>query len=111
MKYALLIYGPPTETYTAVPPEERAAQAALEEAALDLDGRITANYILGSSDIATVVRGNRILDGPHGDEAEPLMSIALLHTAHLDAAIAIARRHPARPDVAIEIRPIPSRSE
>jgi hypothetical protein len=112
MKYMLLCYDDERAWQRAGQP---ALKAAMEEA-VGLCHEISAKgqYLLASPlhpvATATSVRirdGKRLVtDGPFAETREQLGGFYLIDVPDLDAAIAIAARHPGAPLGTVEIRPV-----
>jgi hypothetical protein len=112
MKYMLLCYDDERAWQRAGQPAQKAAM----EEAVGLCHEINAKgqYLLASPlhpvATATSVRvrdGKRLVtDGPFAETREQLGGFYLIDVPDLDAAIAIAARHPGAPLGTVEIRPV-----
>jgi hypothetical protein len=75
--------------------------AALKEA-----GVYVSNRGLKPIGSATTVRNTSVLDGPFAETKEQFAGFYLIDVEDLDAALAWAKRHPAAPYGAVEVRPV-----
>ncbi len=116
MKYALLIYG--DQSAWAEYTEEEAARLRAEAmpawiACFEELGKADPNmqgFELEAATDAKVVRvrnGERLVtDGPFAETKEQLGGFYLVECASEEEALEIARRVPASPGLAVEIRPV-----
>lgn len=114
MRYLLLLYGDePAEL--ALDDSELTkiieAHGALVEQ-LRAEGRYLAGAGLEPSASATVVRrsadgADEITDGPYAESKEQIGGLYLVECADLDEALAVAKRIPLSPGLAVEVRPAP----
>jgi hypothetical protein len=112
MQYLLLQYGNET-TMMSLPKEEairlHGAYMAYTEA-MKKAGAYVGNSGLRPTTDATTVRapGGKasVLNGPFAETKEQFAGYYLIEVADLDAALSWAKRHPAAPYGAIEVRPL-----
>ncbi|MDQ6929542.1 MAG: YciI family protein [Candidatus Eremiobacteraeota bacterium] len=109
MRYACLIYVPPTDNAPAGMLEEYAALSSDAQKA----GVMTGGEQLARPSSATTVRvrdGKRLLtDGPFAETKEVLGGFMIFDCDTLDAAVEWAAKIPNARDGSIEIRPIVER--
>ncbi len=112
MKYVLAIISEEMDWADVTPEQARAGMAAWDEytAALRDSGAFVAGEGLQPSGSATTIRfdgDERItVDGPFAETKEQLGGFYLIDVDDLDAALDWARKIPARPGSAIEVRPV-----
>jgi hypothetical protein len=114
MKFALIIYQPPSDFAARTGPAEvkkaywdewAAFGAALKEAGAfaggtGLDGPATATTV-------RVKEGKRLVqDGPYADTKEQFGGVFVIDVPSLDAALEWAAKCPALPQGAVEVRPL-----
>ena len=106
MQFMLLQYG--NETANMSMPKEEAMQLygaymAYTQALKDAGAYVDATGLKPTS-AATTVRGTSVLNGPFAETKEQFAGFYRIDVADLDAALAWAKRHPAAPYGAIEVR-------
>jgi hypothetical protein len=109
MRYLLLLHGDETAE-TALSAEQRREivdrHVGLSRELRDA-GQLVLGEPLGPSAQATIVRNGTVSDGPFAETKEQLGGFYLVDCPDIDAAVAIARRIPGSPGLAVEVRPIP----
>ena len=101
MKYLCLAYYDPVRL-AAMPPQERSAmlaQCAAWDAALKASGHLRVSASLGGADQVASIRprGGRpqMKDGPFTESKELVGGFFIIEAASLEAALEVARLHPA----------------
>ncbi len=102
-QYAIFIYADPTTEH------DDAELAEHEKHSEDLiqAGALSAAYALSEPAAATAIRGSGETDGPYTETKELIAGIGIIQAENLDAALALARQHPAtRHGAGVEVREI-----
>ena len=107
-KYLLLVSGD-EERERALTDEERRAivdghRALIAE--LAAAGTLVASEALTDSSLAHVVRNGSVTDGPYAETKEVVGGFYVVECASDEEAVAVAKRIPASPGLAVEVRPI-----
>lgn len=107
MRWLFLLYGDPTGGAALTPAERRAVvdgHVALGRE-LAAAGALRVAEALGP-DVRVLHPDGLVTDGPYAETNDQLGSVYLVDCADATAALALARRMPAGPGLAIEIRRI-----
>lgn len=109
MRFLLLLHGDEAAEEALSADERRAIveQHMAFSRVLRDAGQIVSGEPLGPSREGKIVRKRGVTDGPFAETTEQLGGFYVIETGSLDAAVEIAKRVPAGPGLAVEVRPIP----
>jgi hypothetical protein len=107
-RYLLLLHGDEDGERTLGEDERRAIVEAHRELIGELAaaGRLVAGEALTDSGRARVVRDGSVTDGPFAETKEVVGGFYVVECADDDEAVEVARRIPASPGLAVEVRPV-----
>ena len=107
-RYLLLIYGDEAAEDTLTDGERRAIVDGHRELIGELSaaGSLVFSEALTSSSRPTAVRNGSVTDGPVAETKEVVGGFYVVECASHDEAVAVAKRIPASPGLAVEIRPV-----
>ena len=107
-RYLLLVNGDEAAEAGLTADERRSIVEAHIEliGKLEAAGKLIVSGALTDSSRTKVVRNGSVTDGPFAETKEVVGGFYLLECADLDEAVAWAKRIPAGPGLAVEVRPV-----
>jgi hypothetical protein len=107
MRFLLLLHGDEAAEEALTPAERRAIVEQHMAFSRELGATIVSGEPLGSSREGKIVSRRGVTDGPFAETKEQLGGFYVIEASSIDDAVAIAKRVPESPGMAVEVRAIP----